>query len=176
MIPLQGSRVRFLVRETRSCMPHSVARKKQMCQHLNGNKYYHWKRTVLFLSPFPHPILLSSFSSTQHPLHPCPAQLIACASSHLSTPWSLAPWTPPGLGLSCGSPSFEATASCHICHLSHVPWPLGQHMVWPYPSPVPPDLNTPGSQERRPALSPQSRKDTLLCHPEASGSNLLFML
>lgn len=26
------------------------------------------------------------------------------------------------------------------------PWPLGQHMVWPYPSPVPPDLNTPGRE------------------------------
>ena len=24
------------------------------------------------------------------------------------------------------------------------PWPLGQRMVWPYPSPVPPDLNIPG--------------------------------
>lgn len=45
------------------------------------------------------------------------------------------------------------------------PWPLGQHVVWPYPSPVPPDLNTPGSQERLPVFSPQSCKDTLLCHP-----------
>ena len=26
-------------------------------------------------------------------------------------------------------------------------------------------LNTPGSQERLPAFSPQSHKDTLLCHP-----------
>ena len=140
MIPLQGSRVRFLVRETRSCMPHSVARKKKTCQSLNGNKYYYWKRTVLFLSPFPHPSFFLSFLALSthythaphsllpalHPICPHlglqPHELPQVLDSAVVLPL-LRPLHPAISVISPMSPGpWDSTWSGLIPHLYHLTW------------------------------------------------------